>query len=104
MDSSEQPNLESRRHDLYEVMGQISAEVAKDGGRVRLGDVDFAAGAVEVVLSGACGSCSLTGGTLEDGIKRILIQRLDWVSHVVGKVDDDPTATGRGGWMPKREI
>jgi Fe-S cluster biogenesis protein NfuA len=93
----------TRRRDLDEVMALIAAEVAKDGGRVRLGEVDVVAGVVEVVLAGACGSCSLTGGTLEDGIKRILTQRLDWVRHVNGVVEEDPYARGRGGWVPKRE-
>lgn len=93
----------ARRRDLDEVMALIAAEVAKDGGRVRLGEVDVVAGVVEVVLAGACGSCSLTGGTLEDGIKRIITQRLDWVHHVNGVVEEDPYARGRGGWMPKRE-
>lgn len=82
----------------------IVAEVEKDGGRVRLGTVEYGSGRVEVVLSGACGSCALTGGTLEDGIKRVLTQRLDWVRDVVGVVEDDSSARGRGGWMPKRGV
>ena len=85
-------------------MELIAAEVAKDGGRVRLGMVEYDSGRVEVVLSGACGSCALTGGTLEDGIKRVLTQRLNWVCDVVGVVEEDSSARGHGGWMPKREF
>jgi len=90
-----------RREDLAALMEVVAAEVAKDGGNVRLGRVDYVAGTVEVVLSGACGSCSLTGGTLEEGIKRILVQRLDWITRVDGTVEDDPDATGTGAWTPR---
>jgi len=60
--------LERRRRDLADLMEIVAAEVAKDGGTARLGQVGYADGTVEVVLSGACGSCTLTGATLEDGI------------------------------------
>lgn len=93
--------LERRRRDLADLMEIVAAEVAKDGGTARLGQVGYADGTVEVVLSGACGSCTLTGATLEDGIKRVLAQRLDWVRRVDGVVEDDPDATGTGGWTPR---
>ncbi|MBU6201945.1 MAG: NifU family protein [Acidobacteria bacterium] len=93
--------IERRKHDLADLMGIVAAEVAKDGGTASLGRVAYAEGTVEVVLSGACGSCTLTGATLEDGIKRVLTQRLDWVRRVDGIVEDDPDATGTGGWTPR---
>lgn len=93
--------IDRRMRDLAELMEVIAETVAKDGGSARLGQVDYRSGAVEVVLSGACGSCALTGATLEDGIKRILAQRLDWVRYVDGVVEGDAGATGTGGWTPR---
>jgi len=87
--------------DLDDLMAVISSEVERDGGIARLGRVDFDLGRVEVVLAGACGSCSLTGSTLEAGIGRILTDRLDWVKEVVGLVEEDHPATGRNGWRPR---
>jgi Fe-S cluster biogenesis protein NfuA len=92
--------LAERTRELGELMEVISAEVARDGGTAELGRVDYRAGRVEVVLAGACGSCSLTGATLEDGIKRILTQRLDWVTEVEGTVREERGLVGRNGWRP----
>lgn len=105
MENAETPqaDLDRRMRELAELMEVITAEVARDGGQARLGAVDYHSGKVEVVLSGACGSCSLTGGTLEDGIKRIIMQRLDWVDSVDGTVEENSYSIGRGGWAPKTE-
>ena len=96
--------LAHRARELGELMEVISAEVARDGGTAEIGRVDYRTGRVEVVLAGACGSCSLTGATLEDGIKRIITQRLDWVTEVVGVVREDRTAVGRNGWSPRDPV
>lgn len=93
-----------RARELDELMELIAAEVARDGGTASLGRVDYGTGRVEVILAGACGSCSLTGATLEDGIKRILTQRLDWITEVVGSVVEDHGAVGRNGWRPQNRI
>jgi Fe-S cluster biogenesis protein NfuA len=92
--------LAQRARELGELMEVISAEVARDGGTAELGQVDYQVGRVEVVLAGACGSCSLTGATLEDGIKRIITQRLDWVTEVEGTVREERGLVGRNGWRP----
>lgn len=96
-----QKEIERRVEELAQLMEIVNNEVAKDGGTAKLGNVEYVSGTVEVILSGACGSCSLTGATLEDGIKRILIQRLGWVRSVEGVVETDPDATGTGGWTPR---
>jgi len=101
MESSTTDELQRRKTELFELMHVIETEVARDGGHVALGTVDYALGTVQVILSGACGSCSLTGGTLEDGIKRIITQRLDWVTSVDGAVEENSHITGRGGWVPR---
>ena len=72
-----------------------------DGGTLHLRAVDTDSGEVTVELAGACGSCAVASVTLEGGITRIMKQRLDWVTEVHGKVEEDPTATGFGGWTPK---
>jgi Fe-S cluster biogenesis protein NfuA len=92
--------LAQRARELGDLMEVISAEVARDGGTAELGQVDYRAGRIEVILAGACGSCSLTGATLEDGIKRILTQRLDWVAEVAGTVREERGLVGRNGWRP----
>ena len=92
---------EHRRRELEELMTVIAAEVARDGGTARLGAVDYRTGAVEVVLSGACGSCTLTGATLEAGIERILRQRLSWVTEFQGTVEESTGTHGTGNWRPR---
>ncbi|MDA8290765.1 MAG: NifU family protein [Actinomycetota bacterium] len=80
--------------------------VQVDGGDLALVDVDYAAGVVEVELRGACGSCAISATTLQAGVERLLTERLDWVTEVVGGVDDsvDPyesAAMGRGAYVPR---
>jgi Fe-S cluster biogenesis protein NfuA len=88
----------SRRTDaLHEVMAVVKQAVQADGGDVELVATDFTAGVVQVRLSGACGSCAVAGSTLEDGIERVLRQRLDWVREVRGDVVESDVV-GSGGW------
>jgi Fe-S cluster biogenesis protein NfuA len=90
-----------RADDLRDLMEMMAGEIVKDGGTVKLGEVDYQTGEVEVVLGGACGTCSLTGTTLEDGVVRILTQRLDWVTDVRGVVEEAAGVVGSNGWRPK---
>lgn len=90
-----------RARDLQSIIEIMQAEVAKDGGTLSLVDADYATGVVRVELGGACGSCSLTGSTLEDGVKRILLQRLDWVTEVTWHIDESSDVQGSNGWTPK---
>lgn len=92
--------LESRSRDLLELMNVMIAEVSKDGGTLTLSDVDYETGVVSIVLGGACGTCSLTGTTLEDGVKRIITQRLEWVTEVNGEIDSTSATPGFGNWRP----
>ncbi|MEI8239289.1 MAG: NifU family protein [Actinomycetota bacterium] len=92
---------ERRVRDLLELMDVVRPAVEADGGTLHLVSADTDTGLVEVRLAGACGSCAVAAMTLEGGITRILQQRLDWVTEVKGGVDDDPTATGFGGWQPR---
>lgn len=95
------PDHDRRAADLLELMDVIRPAVEADGGTLRLVAADTDSGVITVELAGACGSCAVAGKTLEGGITRILHQRLDWVSDVRGTVDEDPEATGWGGWTPR---
>ena len=95
------PEHQRRVRDLLELIDVVRPAVEADGGTLHLRAVDTDTGEVKVELAGACGSCAVAGLTLEGGITRIMRQRLDWVTAVHGSVEDDPTATGVGGWTPR---
>lgn len=95
------PDHERRMRDLLDLMDVVRPAVEADGGTLRLVAADTDTGVVTVELAGACGSCAVAAMTLEGGITRILRQRLDWVTEVHGGVEEDPSATGWGGWTPK---
>jgi Fe-S cluster biogenesis protein NfuA len=92
---------ERRVRDLLDLMDVIRPAVEADGGSLRLVGANTDTGEVHVELAGACGSCAVASLTLEGGITRILQQRLDWVTDVHGAVEEDPAATGWGGWTPR---
>jgi Fe-S cluster biogenesis protein NfuA len=85
---------------LLEVLEVISPVVEADGGSLNLLAVDVATGVVQLQLAGACGSCAVAGLTLNDGVDRIIKGRLDWVTEVVGSVEESDIG-GLGGWTPK---
>ena len=98
--------LERRKLALEEMLDLMRPAVQMDGGDLALVDADYAAGVVEVELQGACGSCAISATTLQGGVERLLKERLDWVTEVVGGVDDsvDPfesAAMGRGAYVPR---
>jgi Fe-S cluster biogenesis protein NfuA len=93
------PQSAKRITDLNEIIEVIRPVIAADGGELRLLSVDVAAGIVSLQLAGACGSCAVAGDTLNQGVDRILHQRLDWVTEVIGVVEESDV-TGYGGWTP----
>ena len=95
------PDHERRVSDLLELIDVVRPAVEADGGTLHLKAVDTDSGEVTVELAGACGSCAVAGLTLEGGITRIMRQRLDWVTEVHGRVEEDLSATGVGGWTPR---
>ena len=95
------PDSERWVTDLQEIIDVIRPVIAADGGEVRLLSVDIEAGIVTLQLAGACGSCAVSSATLNQGIDRILHDRLDWVTTVVGSVEESD-ATGFGGWTPMK--
>jgi Fe-S cluster biogenesis protein NfuA len=90
---------------LTSIIELMRPAVQADGGDLALLSADVETGVVEVQLQGACSSCAISSSTLQGGVERILRQRLDWVTEVLGGVDDsvDPfesESMGRGGYVP----
>lgn len=96
----------SRRADLSELVEVMSEAVREDGGNLVLVDANYETGVVEVELQGACGSCAISGITLQGGVERMLKERLPWVTEVRGGVDESldfetSFAMGRGAYIPR---
>ena len=96
----------ARLAELDDVMDLMRPAVQQDGGDLQVVSVDPETGVVRVTLQGACSSCAISSSTLQGGVSRILTERLDWVTDVIGDVDDEideaaSAAMGRGGYVPK---
>ncbi|HEX6391826.1 MAG TPA: NifU family protein [Acidimicrobiales bacterium] len=94
-----------RLANLNELMDLMRPAVQSDGGDLVLVSADVESGVVEVQLQGSCSSCAISSTTLQAGVERILKERLDWVTEVIGGVDEDidwetSAAMGRGGYTP----
>ena len=94
-----------RLANLNELIDMIRPAVQADGGDLVLMSADAESGVVEVQLQGSCSSCAISSTTLQAGVERILKERLDWVTEVIGGVDDDidwetSASMGRGGYTP----
>jgi len=93
----------SKLDDLIELM---RPSVQMDGGDIQLISADPESGIVEVQLVGACSSCAISTVTLSDGVSRLLKERLDWVTEVVGSLDEslsdeESSLLGTGGYVPQ---
>ena len=94
-----------RLEKLQGIMDLMRPAVQADGGDLVLIRADVETGVVEVQLQGACSSCAISSATLSGGVDRILRERLDWVTEVLGGVDDslsldESAAMGAGGYVP----
>jgi Fe-S cluster biogenesis protein NfuA len=95
-----------REAELRRLIELMRPAVQADGGDLELVSFDVESGVVEVQLQGACSSCAISSATLQGGVDRILRGRLDWVTEVVGGVDEsadpfDSAALGRGAYVPR---
>ncbi len=91
---------------LCSLLDLLRPAVQADGGDLVLVRADVESGVVEVQLQGACSSCAISSTTLQGGVRRILTDRLDWVTDVIGGVDEsvdpeDSMALGTGGYVPR---
>ena len=96
----------ARLSSLTELVEMVRPIIQQDGGDLVLLGADVETGVVELQLQGACRSCAISSTTLQAGVERILKDRLEWVSEVVGGVEEDvdweeSAAMGRGGYVPR---
>jgi Fe-S cluster biogenesis protein NfuA len=103
-DNEEQSN--SRLSELNELIDLVRPVVQADGGDLLLVSADVYTGVIEVQLQGSCSSCAISSTTLQAGIERILRERLEWVTEVIGSVDEDidwqtSASMGRGAYTPR---
>jgi Fe-S cluster biogenesis protein NfuA len=94
-----------RLDEITELLEMIRPAVQADGGDLLLKSADVESGVVEVQLQGSCSSCAVSSTTLQAGVERILRDRIDWVTEVIGGVDDslsyeESSAMGRGSYTP----
>jgi Fe-S cluster biogenesis protein NfuA len=100
----------SRLTALRNLLDLMRPAVQADGGDLVLVRADVESGVVEVQLQGACSSCAISSDTLQGGVTRILMDRLTWVTEVLGGVDDsldfeESASLGVGGYVPRyREL
>lgn len=96
-----------RLQDLEEVLQVIRELVELDGGTIALTEVDVESGVVQVALAGACGACAYAGATVDQGVDRILRQRLDWVREVRATVEETSLESvldrAAGRFSPRRD-
>jgi Fe-S cluster biogenesis protein NfuA len=97
---------QQRLRALNALLDLMRPAVQADGGDLILVSADVEAGVIEVQLAGACSSCAISSDTLSGGVERILHDRLDWVTQVIGGIDDsvdpeDSMALGTGGYVPR---
>ena len=92
---------------LTKLIELMRPAVQSDGGDLVLISADVESGVIEVQLQGACSSCAVSSSTLKGGVERILKGRLDWVTEVLGGVDEvdaENAVTGVGGWIPREDL
>jgi Fe-S cluster biogenesis protein NfuA len=95
-----------RLTELQALIDLMRPAVQSDGGDLVLVSADVEHGVVEVQLAGACSSCAISSATLQGGVERILRDRLDWVTEVIGGLDEsmddyESAALGRGAYIPR---
>jgi Fe-S cluster biogenesis protein NfuA len=96
----------SRLSALNALMDLMRPSVQADGGDLVLLRCDVETGVIEVQLQGACSSCAISTDTIQGGVTRILMDRLSWVSEVIGGVDEtmdpeDSSLLGTGAYVPR---
>jgi Fe-S cluster biogenesis protein NfuA len=96
---------QERMKALISVIELLRPVVQQDGGDLALMQADVETGVVEVQLQGSCSSCAVSSTTLQAGVNRILKDRLEWVTEVIGGVaemdEDESRSMGMGGYVPK---
>jgi len=71
------------KDEVKKVLESIRPTIQADGGDVELVDVDEKNGIVKVRLQGACTHCPMSEITLNDGIGRVLKEKVEGVKEVI---------------------
>lgn len=71
------------KEEVQKVLDQIRPSLQADGGDAELVDVDEN-GVVKVKLTGACAGCPMSQMTLQQGIERVLKEKIPQVTKVEG--------------------
>lgn len=69
---------------VQQVLDQIRPSLQADGGDAELVDVDEKNGVVKLRLVGACAGCPMSQMTLQQGIERVMKERVPEVTKVIG--------------------
>ena len=67
---------------VKKVLDEIRPSLQADGGDVELVDVDEKTGVVKVKLQGACAGCPMAQMTLQEGIGRVLKDKVKGVKEI----------------------
>jgi len=94
-----------RTAELNKLIALMRPSVQADGGDLVLLDYNVSTGKIELQLQGACSTCAISTTTLTAGVKRILVDRLPWITEITAGVDEslDPyesAALGTGSYVP----
>ena len=73
------------KEEVKKVLESIRPTIKADGGDVELIDVDEKTGVVTVKLQGACTHCPMSEITLQEGIGRVLKEKVKGVKEIVGQ-------------------
>lgn len=70
------------KKEVKKILEEIRPSIQADGGDIELVDVDEKKGIVKLKFQGACVGCPMAEITLQDGIGRVLKQKVKGVKEI----------------------
>lgn len=70
------------KEEIKKILDEIRPSLQADGGDVELIDVDEKTGVVKLKLQGACVGCPMSQMTLQEGIGRVLKNKVKGVKEI----------------------
>ena len=71
------------KQQVQKVLNELRPHLQADGGDVELVEVDEKSGVVKVKLTGACQHCPMASMTLNEGVARVLKEKVPGVKDVM---------------------
>ncbi|RJR31043.1 NifU family protein [Candidatus Parcubacteria bacterium] len=71
------------KEEVKKIIDQLRPTIQADGGDVELIEVDEKTGTVKLRLKGACTHCPMSEMTLQQGIGRVLKEKIPQVKEVI---------------------